>query len=140
MSEAFRTVVAFAGEPGVRLSEQAAREKVTNFLNLYPLRTWPAQHLRQGHQDRAGNLWAATQAGLDRLAGGRFVPFTPHGSNTGHLFTRFAEDTRGNLYVADSLKVDQQGYLMPPTTVRLDLEKNQLVRVARWICGKKRML
>ncbi len=54
------------------------------------------------HQDRAGIVWAATQGGLDRLAGDRFVPFPSSGSRGGHFWTRFAEDSSGNLFTLGS--------------------------------------
>jgi signal transduction histidine kinase/ligand-binding sensor domain-containing protein len=54
------------------------------------------------HQDRAGVLWAATQAGIDRLVGDRFAPFPVNRSQGGIFWTRFAEDSSGNLFTLGS--------------------------------------
>jgi signal transduction histidine kinase/ligand-binding sensor domain-containing protein len=56
------------------------------------------------HQDRAGTLWVATQAGVDRMVGDRFAPFPSDGSRAGHFWTRFAEDSRGDLFTLGSPK------------------------------------
>jgi signal transduction histidine kinase/ligand-binding sensor domain-containing protein len=56
------------------------------------------------HLDRAGTLLAATQGGLDRLVGERFVPFPSNQPEDNPLFVRFSEDSLGNLYTAASPK------------------------------------
>jgi ligand-binding sensor domain-containing protein/signal transduction histidine kinase len=56
------------------------------------------------HQDHSRTIWVATQGGIDRLVGDRFVPFSPVQPQDRPLSMRFAEDSLGNLYTADSPK------------------------------------
>ena len=56
------------------------------------------------HQDRSRTIWVATQGGIDRLVGDRFVPFSAASPQDRPFSTRFAEDSLGNLYTANSPK------------------------------------
>jgi signal transduction histidine kinase len=56
------------------------------------------------YQDRSGTIWAATQGGLDRLIGERFVPFSPGRPQASPFIVRLAVDSLGNLFTANSPK------------------------------------
>jgi signal transduction histidine kinase/ligand-binding sensor domain-containing protein len=56
------------------------------------------------HQDLAGTIWAASQGGVDSLTGDGFRPLASNGLGEGNSEIGFAEDSRGDLYTADSSK------------------------------------
>ncbi len=53
------------------------------------------------HQDRAGVIWVATQAGVDRYTSDRFVPLPAAKSIDPMLARRIVEDSRADLFTTD---------------------------------------
>jgi ligand-binding sensor domain-containing protein/signal transduction histidine kinase len=75
-----------------------------HFTNYTTAQGLSSDRILSVHQDRAGTIWAASQAGIDRLTKTTFEPFASLGTEEGTSAIRFAEDSMGDLYTANSPK------------------------------------
>lgn len=75
-----------------------------HFTNYTTARGLSSDRILSVHQDHAGTIWVASQAGIDRLTANGFVPFVSSGLEKGTSAIGFAEDSMGNLYTDNSPK------------------------------------